>query len=111
MPTYRVHYCNFETGEEIAGNGAVEMDLEQLIELMDRVLISHGCFVSAASSDGTMIQFVVDEDGMVMLDVPAPSKRGSYGKRDTMAACKATLRATGTQVRHEDIDGLTFVPW
>jgi hypothetical protein len=114
MPSYHVHYWSLESGEEVPADGAVEMDLEQLLELMDRVLTSPGCFVSAAGADGTMIQFVVDEGDIVLLDVPAPQKRGSFGKRDTLAACKAlmrTLGGDGPHVSHEDIEGLTFERW
>jgi hypothetical protein len=108
---YRVSYCDYATGKEVAADGPLAMSKSQVLELLAEVLREPGSFVSVTDAGGRMLQFVLDDDGSVMLDVPYPEKRGSYAKRSTLAACLQLVRDLGGRVEITAIDGLEFERW
>lgn len=111
MAIFRVTYCDYETGRHVAADGPLPMSRGEILELMDQVLTSPGSFVSVMDADGTMLQFVLDEDGSVMLDIPHPPKRGSYAKRTTVAACVKAIRELSDKVELDAFEGLEFERW
>jgi hypothetical protein len=108
---YRVTYCAYESGEHLAADDPKLMRREEILALMRKVLTSPGSFVSVMDASGTMIQFVLDDDGSVMLDIPHPNKRGSYAKRTTLTACVTAVEKLGDTIRLDEVDGLVFERW
>ncbi len=111
MNEYLVSYCDYESGRQVAADGSVSMSLQEVLVLMDEILVSPGSFLGVTVQDGSMLQFIVNDDGSMCLDVPSPSERGSYAKQTTLDACKSVLRGTGTSVQREAIEGLAFERW
>ncbi len=109
---YTVTFCEYDTGRQAAADGGgVEMSRDQILQLMGEVLVSPGSYVSVMDREGTMLQFVLDEDGSVMLDIPAPRRRGSFAKRTTLAECEAAVRSLGDRVDTDAFEGLVFERW
>lgn len=111
MTRYRVTYCDYETGKHIAADGPLSLGKAEILSLMADVLTSSGSFVSVMDADGTMLQFVLDDDGMVMLDIPFPPKRGSYAKLTTVAACVTAIEELADKIVLDAFDGLEFERW
>ncbi len=111
MSNYRVTYCDYQTGVHIAADGPIAMSRQEILDLMAKVLTSSGSFVSVMDADDNMLQFVLDDDGMVMLDLPHPKKRGSYVKVTSVAACVTAIENLGDKVTIDDFDGLVFERW
>ena len=108
---YRVTFCDFETGRQEAGDGGVMMTLAEILAMMDELLTSTGDFVSVTHEDGTMLQFVVDDHGTCLLDMPSPKERGSYEKHVSVAICKETLESMPDTFDPKQVSGLTFNRW
>ena len=89
----------------------MSLDRQEILSLMADVLTTAGSFVSVMDADGTMLQFVLDEDGSVMLDIPHPPKRGSYAKRTTVAACVTAIEELSDKIALDAFDGLEFERW
>ena len=111
MAAYQVSYCDFETGRQVAADGTVRMDVGEIVDLMDEILTSAGCYVSVSDDDGNLIQFIVNDDDTICLDFPAPRKRGSYAKTSSLDECKAILRGLGDRIDAGDIPDLEFERW
>jgi hypothetical protein len=112
LPKYRVSYSDAEHGSEIAVDGAVDMDLSAILELMDRVLGSVGSYINVADGDGGLFTLLVDaEDGNLLLDLPAPREHGSYAKRATLAECRRALTMMDGRIDRAHIEGLVFERW
>ncbi len=111
MTDYLVSYCDYETGKQVAADGTVSMSLGDILVLMDEILTSSGSFVGVTAADGSMLQFIVNDDGSMYFDVPSPGERGSYVKHTTLKICKDVLRAVDGGVRRDAIDGLVFERW
>jgi hypothetical protein len=111
MRLFRVTFCDYARDRESGGDGGVPMTVTEVLELMAEVLTSAGSFVSVMDREGTMIQFMVDEHGGMMLDIPSPRERGSYAKVTDLEACLKVMRDLDTLVRKEAIEGLAFARW
>ena len=109
---YRVTYCDYESGQQEASDGGVMMTLDEILQLMDRLLTSSGDFVSVTHQDGTMLQFLVEEDGgLCLLDMPSPKERGSYEQHVSLEVCKKTLTSMPDTFDPKLVDNLEFIPW
>ncbi len=111
LESFRVTYCDFESGKHVAADGPLSLSKQEILALMDEVLTSAGSFVSVMDADGTMLQFVLDEDGSVMLDIPHPSKRGSYAMKASLSFCEQAIRDLDEKVTIDAFEGLEFERW
>lgn len=111
MTRFRVAFCDYSAEENPAADEHRLLDRDGILALMEEVLKSAGSFVSVMDDEGTMLQFVLDEDGSVMMDIPHPKKRGSYAKRATIADCVSVVEALDERVRIDAITGLEFERW
>ena len=112
MTKYRVSYSDDHSGVQIATDGAVEMELAKILELMDKILGTHGSFINVADDAGNLITFFADEEpGALLLDMPSPREKGSYAKRATLAECKTVLTGLAGKIDRGSVEGLVFERW
>jgi hypothetical protein len=111
VPLYRVSYCDYERGKQVATDGGVEMSLAEILALMDEILAGAGSFINVADSEGALFQVFVHDDGSLMLDLPSPRERGSYSKTTDLAECKRVLEAMGGRIVRDGVDGLMYERW
>ena len=111
MTRYRVSFCDFSSDTHPAPDEYRMLDRDEILILMRKVLTSAGSFVSVMDEEGTMLQFMIDDDGSAMIDIPYPKRRGSYEKRGTLDDCVEAVRRLGDTVSIENIEGLEFARW
>ena len=109
MP-FRVFHYDAARGVQVAADGAEERERAEILQLMDDVLVEPGSFVGVVAEDGSMLTFVVLDEG-IQLDVPQPKRRGSYLKMASLDVCKQVLSAAGDGFDHEQVEGLEFERW
>ena len=107
---YRVFHYDDDRDHQVAADGAVERSLEEILALMGEVLRSPGSFVGVMAEDGSLMTFVVVEEG-IQLDVPQPKRRGSYFKVTDLAECTRVLQQAAGQFDHAEVEGLTWERW
>jgi hypothetical protein len=107
---YRVFYYDDAKDVHVAADGALERETDEILELMDDVLHDPGSFVGVVAEDGSMLTFVVLDEG-IQLDVPQPKRRGSYFKMTSLEVCKQVLRDAADHFDHEKVEGLEFERW
>ena len=108
--SYRVFYCRFDTGEELAVDGAKPMTKASILGLVDSVLVSDGSFVGILDAGGAALQFIMRGDEL-WLDFPAPRERGSYHKPITLEVCRATIRELDGAIVRDGVGELSFERW
>lgn len=107
---YRVFHYDAARDLEVAADGAQERERDEILALMDDVLVEPGSFLGVVADDGSMLTFVVLDEG-IQLDVPQPKRRGSYFKMTSIDVCKQVLREAGVGFDHEKVSGLEFERW
>ncbi|HHH27222.1 MAG TPA: hypothetical protein ENK57_02575 [Polyangiaceae bacterium] len=108
--SYRVFHYDAARDVQVAADGAEERECEEILALMDDVLVEPGSFVGVVAEDGSMLTFVVLDEG-IQLDIPQPRRRGSYFKMASLAVCKNVFEAAESGFDHEKVDGLEFERW
>lgn len=108
--SYRVFHYDAARDVQVAADGAQERERDEILALMDDVLVEPGSFVGVVADDGTMMTFVVLDEG-IQLDVPQPKRRGSYLKMASLEVCKQVLSEAGAGFDHEQVEGLEFERW
>lgn len=108
--SYRVFHYDAARDVQVAADGAEERERGEILTLMEDVLVEPGSFVGVVAEDGTMLTFVVLDEG-IQLDVPQPKRRGSYLKMASLEVCKQVLRDAGDGFDHEKVEGLEFERW
>jgi len=106
-----MYYCDFERDTEIIADGAEPAEVEEILTLMDQVLLGPGNFLGIMDDHGGMLQFLVDEDGRIGVEIPDPPRRGHYGKHASLAECRQLLENSDGRFHWDLVDGLTFEKW
>lgn len=109
--TYRMYYCDFERDTEIIADGAEPTEVDEILAMMEQVLTGCGNFLGIMDEHGGMLQFLVDDEGRIGVEIPDPPRRGHYGKQATLAECKELLRRAEGRFHWDDVPGLTFEKW
>jgi predicted acetyltransferase len=109
--SYRVYYSDFERDIELTPDGARPAEVEEINGLLDQVLAQPGNFLGLIDEQGGILQFLVDEDGHIGVEIPDPARRGHYGKRATLTECKQLVAEADGRFHWDAVDGLQFEKW
>lgn len=91
-----------------AKNTNLETALQHLTELSP-IESSHIGF-DVGEDDGS-IQFVYQEDGNLLVDLPDPERGGSLQKTVNFEECEKIIRSLYNGTLPENIPGLKFIEW
>lgn len=109
---YSVYVCAYEQGIDIPSNEPVLWSLSNLKHLPGRFLQGAENFIGVEDSAGIALQFYKNKDSTISLDIPIPSKSGSYQKTMDIFEVEKTLESfTGLIEKDIDLDKLEFVEW
>ena len=109
--TLRVFFVDYCEGKRVDSKDAWEATLEDILHEMDCVLHYPRNFIGVIDGNDVTIQFMVNKDKTILVDVPVPEEGGSYGKTTDLRECLNLVRKIGDRIQLEEIDGLTFERW
>ncbi|BDM65095.1 hypothetical protein NFHSH190041_25470 [Shewanella sp. NFH-SH190041] len=98
--TYSVFFCDYCEDKVLESNDAKESSLEEILHSMDCVLHMPRNFFGIIDEENNTLQFMVNEDKMILLDIPIESKGGSYSGVFRLEDCMLIVKKT------EDIPSL-----
>lgn len=110
MP-YHMFYCDYAEDEDVPAEEAIPADLETIIQRMDSVLRITENFVGMVDTNDVTLQFIVNDDYSIHVDIPIPKKRGSYSKTLPLDACVELVKGIGSTIDPDSIPGLIFESW
>jgi len=108
---YRIFYCCYSTEDRLDSDKAVRMDRGSIIETAMQVLRNHRDFVGVTDDDETTLQFMVEEDGSVWMEIPRPLEGGAYGKLIAITDVERILLGLGARIDRQAFPGMQFEKW
>lgn len=109
--SWKVFFADYCEDKILESKDARAAAMEEILHSMDCVLHTPGNFIGVIDGGGVTLQFMVNDDGTIQIDIPAPRQRGSYVKTGKLAECLDLLRNIGSNINVENIAGLAFQPW
>ena len=107
----KLFYTDYATDEHVASDNAEPTDLEKIKQSMKQRLNEPDNFVGLVDSNSVILQFMVEDDGEITVDVPIHERKGSFMKSANLATCLEIVSALGAQINVDQIDGLEFKTW
>lgn len=101
-------YCEDKVLESKDAHAATQ---EDILHSMECVLHMPRNFIGVTDEDGSTIQFMVNDDQTICVDVPSPAERGSYAKQTDLQECLGIVRRLGQRINVNALAGLEFKPW
>lgn len=111
MENLRFFYTDYCEDKSIPAEEAWEVSKEDVLHSMDCVLHMRGNFLGIIDSNEVTLQFMVNKDRSIHIDIPEPTKGGSYVKTGSLAECLELVRTLGETIQPEAITGLSFESW
>ena len=109
--SYRIYYSDFVRDIELTPDGARPAEVDEILRMMEEVLAEPGNFLGVMDEQGGILQFLVDEQGTIGVEIPDPPRRGHYGKQASLTECKQLLHDADGRFHWDAFDGLTFEKW
>ena len=108
LKMFFVDYCE---DKEIESKDARLATNDEILHSMDCVLHMPRNFIGVIDDNDVTLQFMVNDDKSVSIDVPAPLERGSYVKTTDLRDCLEIVKGLGETIDTKSIDGLNLQPW
>lgn len=109
--SFKFFYTDYATNQSIRSDEPKDSTLDSIIESMNDVLVAEDNFLGLIDDEDNMLQFMVEEDGSILIDLPNNEQKGSLSKTATLAECVEMVKAIQETIAFEDIDGLVFKAW
>ncbi|UTM56109.1 hypothetical protein L4174_009635 [Photobacterium sp. CCB-ST2H9] len=87
----RVFFSIAQTKENVSAQSPIEIGTGEIYGYLVDVAQCPNNFIGFTDSEGTTIQFMVDEFDKIWLDIPSVKDHGSYGKYFTNAEMTALV--------------------
>ena len=107
-----VFYCTYQNGNCIEFQKPVKLDTKGISELVALVVEEKENFVGFTDSNGTTLQFIVEDIDVIWVEIPFPEQNGSYGTQidiedmqEIIGSLKQPYLAYKAQL------GMEFQPW
>lgn len=67
---YKCYYCNYGLDEDVAGPDYITLNKNAASKIVRVILAANNDFFGLINHEGRTIQFVVEEDGYITVDMP-----------------------------------------
>ena len=108
---YRQFYCRNATSDSIEGGSAEPVDRYSSVSTALQILQDPGDFYGIVDDREVTLQFMVEPEGDVWVEVPCPQERGSYGRRISFSEIEPILLSLSGALSKDCIEGLEFISW
>lgn len=109
--TFKLFYTDYSKDKHVRSDEAVTETLENITELMQSLLHEEDNFIGIIDDDNVMLQFMVDEDGSLIVDLPMHDQKGSFTKKADLNECISIVNSLQGKIDKEQIEGLEFKSW
>ena len=107
---YQYFFTDYE-GEEILADNEITASKEEIIQFMKQILLVKDNFLGIIDQNDLCIQFMVNQDHSILVDIPIPELDGSYTKNTTLMGALQIVHELDAMIQIEDIDNLQFEKW
>lgn len=85
--------------------------LPQIEQTMREVLTAPDNFFGVVDRSNVILQFAVNDDSTVRIDLPDPTRKGSLVKDADLEECITLVRQAGPSLAELNIVGMEFESW
>jgi hypothetical protein len=107
----KMFFADYCEDKVLESNDARVASTEEILHSMDCVLHMPRNFIGVTDENKVTLQFMVNDDKTICVDVPAPSEQGSYVKTASLGECLKIVGGLGEQITVKEIEGLEFQAW
>ena len=107
----KAFYCCYSTGDNVLGSEAIPIDRESALGIAQSVLRETKDFVGFVDANGTTLQFMVKDSGLVWMEVPVPEEDGCYGKMVSWSVAESVIGSLPEEFGKDCISGLEYQGW
>ncbi len=87
-------------------------EIENILRMMSEMLINDNNFFGIIGENNEALQFYVDEINSIRAEIPVPSKKGSYRKKDlSLNNCLELVQRLNGDFTNEDYPDFKFESW
>ena len=104
-------FTDYSEDKCLPSEDALAATKDEILHSMDCVLHMSSNFLGIIDENDTTLQFAVNDDKSIYVDLPEPSKGGSFAKTTDLASALDIVRQLGDQIDSSEIDGLNFEKW
>jgi len=113
MNKFRFFYTDYCEGKTIPAENADQwyVTKEEILHSMDCVLHMPDNFLGVIDKYENTLQFAVNKDRSIHMEIPSPKEFGSYGKEGTLEDALNVVRNLGELISLDSIGDLKFKKW
>jgi len=108
---FKFFYTDYANNKDVRSDEAVSETLDNIIGHMQQMLQEPDNFIGLIDENNLMLQFMVEDDGSICVDVPMHEQKGSLTKNATLTESIDIVRELNQEIPFDEIDGLEFKPW
>ena len=107
----KVFYCCYSTGDDVSGAEARTIDRESALGIAQSMLQEPRDYVGFVDASDTTLQFMVEDSGLIWMEVPVPEEGGSYGKTVSLNEAESVIASLPAAFNKNCVAGLKFQRW
>jgi len=108
---FRVFYMSHETEDRVDATEPYLTDRDTMVSMAQQLLRGDGDFFGIIDERGTTLQFIMQGEDDVWMEIPMPSKGGSYGRVLPIENLETMLLSIEPPFLPSRIEGLNFQQW
>ena len=108
---FKVFYSDYCEEKIIDSSDAFHASVSEILHSMDCVLHVPKNFIGIIDERDITLQFYVNDDKSILIDVPMPEKNGSFCRAGSLQECLSIVKRLDKAVDVSKIDGLEFQSW
>jgi len=110
-PHFKLFFADYSENKIVESKDARIATKSEILRSMNSVLHMPRNFIGVIDKDETTLQFMVNDDKTIHVDVPAPTRTGSFVKTAELRECLGLVSNLGSTIDVARIDGLVFKSW
>src|SRR5262245_12050644 len=107
----KIYFTDYGADESLDAKDARAAAKDEILQTMESVLRMPRNFVGVIDENDGTLQFMVNSDNTIRVDLPYPDDRGSYVKTADLDECLELVRSIRDRIKKEEIRGLKFQQW
>ncbi|MBL8797784.1 MAG: hypothetical protein JNM56_28050 [Planctomycetia bacterium] len=111
QPGFVVFFHDARADAAVLPEERVHYPLPRIEQAMREVLTAPDNFFGITDQAGTVLQFAVNEDATIHIDLPDPARKGSLVKDADLEECLALVRQAGPLLAELQVVGMVFETW
>lgn len=108
----KIFFSDYEADEHVSAEAPREVSLQDALAQFEALSDEEGCFFGIIDDKEQTLQFMYNDDGTLLIDVPLLELEGSL-KRDSTSfeECRQLILDSERGIQVKRIPDMTFEPW